>query len=401
MIEPLRVRPLRWIDGLAAPGPDGPILVTGRDGRDRERSAVAAVDLSGRVRWRRELPGGPRPPRVDREGTVWVHRRGRRGPELRGLDPAGGAAARVRPEHETGERLAAFVVMPDGFCAIWLPRGPAARAARVARHGADGAARWSAPLVPGPLSYPGVGETSRESGWRRRPAPPWEAAAVEVGLAAPLLVSGDRVAAALWDAGSGIGVTFFLDAATGRPTGATEPAPAGLNAVAGPGRFLVGSQGYGAFSTALHDGSGVPVRAWPSHVMPLVGRDGGIRGPESEDGQGARFAVLEPGGAVRRGPALAGHGTADPALDRDGTAVLWRAGRLLAVSAELEARELHAGAGEEEAVARRILLLAEGRVALALGGELLIFPGTGLGPLDTGPWPCADGGLRGNPVACL
>lgn len=34
----------------------------------------------------------------------------------------------------------------------------------------------------------------------------------------------------------------------------------------------------------------------------------------------------------------------------------------------------------------------------ALRNELLIFTGTGLGALDTGPWPCADGNLRGNPV---
>jgi hypothetical protein len=50
---------------------------------------------------------------------------------------------------------------------------------------------------------------------------------------------------------------------------------------------------------------------------------------------------------------------------------------------------------------RRVLLLEDGHVVFALDDELMIFRETGLGPLNEGIWPCADGGLRGNPVAFL
>jgi hypothetical protein len=47
----------------------------------------------------------------------------------------------------------------------------------------------------------------------------------------------------------------------------------------------------------------------------------------------------------------------------------------------------------------RMLLLDRGRVMFALDDEVLTVGGTGLADLDTGPWPCGDGNLRGNPVS--
>ena len=46
----------------------------------------------------------------------------------------------------------------------------------------------------------------------------------------------------------------------------------------------------------------------------------------------------------------------------------------------------------------RTLLLEDGQVVFALDDELLLLSGTSLRPMDDGPWPCADGGLHGNPV---
>jgi hypothetical protein len=54
---------------------------------------------------------------------------------------------------------------------------------------------------------------------------------------------------------------------------------------------------------------------------------------------------------------------------------------------------------DERAVMSRIMLLTDGQIAFALHSELLIFRDTGLGPLDTGAWPCSEGNLNGNPVA--
>ena len=51
------------------------------------------------------------------------------------------------------------------------------------------------------------------------------------------------------------------------------------------------------------------------------------------------------------------------------------------------------------ALAGRTLLLDRGHVVLALDDRVHVVGDTGLGPLDTRVWPCADGNLRGNPVA--
>jgi hypothetical protein len=45
--------------------------------------------------------------------------------------------------------------------------------------------------------------------------------------------------------------------------------------------------------------------------------------------------------------------------------------------------------------------LDQGQVVFALGDELLLFRDTGLGPLDTGTWPCGDSNLHGNPATHL
>jgi hypothetical protein len=49
----------------------------------------------------------------------------------------------------------------------------------------------------------------------------------------------------------------------------------------------------------------------------------------------------------------------------------------------------------------RVLLLDAGQVVFSRNEQLVSVRGTGLGPLDTGAWPCGDGNLRGNPVAFL
>ncbi len=216
----------------------------------------------------------------------------------------------------------------------------------------------------------------------------------------PLLVAGHRVAATFADKHSGIAVTFFLDTDTGQLIAASRPGPGHHKAISGPGEFLIGFQGYGAFSTGRYDDAGIVMQEWPTHAMILIDRHGGISGPESENVLPSRshYVRLEPDGTVRRGPALPGYYTSYPALDSKGTAVFWRDGRLRAVDRNLQMRDLLALDEEKRAVISRIMLLRDGRVAFALRDQLIILPRTGLGPLDSGIWPCADGGLPGNPV---
>ncbi|OSC74970.1 hypothetical protein B5180_10010 [Streptomyces sp. BF-3] len=391
--------------GLAAPDSGGPIFATSYDGKNLSITVLTAVDVAGEVLWRRKFDGHPGRPRVSTSGSVWVAHRGPTGAVLTELDAAGSTVRSITPEHEPSERLGSFVVLPDGICASWLPAErnrpiPAGRHARVARHGEDGSVRWSTPAVLNQLSFPGCIEISTETSWEARPSKPWAPETIEAHHWEPLLIAGHRIAATFADGRSGIAVTFFLDTTTGQLIAASPPGPSHHKAIVGPGEFLIGSQGYGAFSTAQYDSSGTVVQEWPTHAMLLIDRHGAISGSESENTTPSlsRFVGLEPDGTVRRGPALSGYYTTYPALDDHGTAVFWRDGRLLAVDADFQMRELFALEDEKRAVMSKIMLLDRERVAFALHDELFILQSTGLGTLDNSVWPCADGGLHGNPV---
>jgi hypothetical protein len=81
---------------------------------------------------------------------------------------------------------------------------------------------------------------------------------------------------------------------------------------------------------------------------------------------------MERDGSVSDGPALAGHNTAHPALDRDGTAVFWRNGALAAIDAGLALHELFGGEDDSSPYVSRTLLLENGIVTFSLSGDLLL-----------------------------
>jgi opacity protein-like surface antigen len=280
--------------------------------------------------------------------------------------------------------------LPAEFAHIVAP----GRIPRVARYGSDGRVVWSTDVDLGEIAQHMVVTDGQIHRKRRRPR------TIVMTQWQPLMVSADRVAVTYEDYSSGVCVTFFLDTASGALVSRTRPAPQGLKAIVAPGEFLIGTHGYSASSTTRYDRSGQALRQWASHGMMLVDRHGGIRGPEYENSRRSqsRFRELIGDGTLVDGPVLSGFYTTYPALDSVGTAVFWRDGRLITVDAKFEERELFAG-GDDRQVMDRVLLLAEGRVVFTLGGELLIFGGTGLGALDSGVWACGDGGLCGNPVA--
>ncbi|MEV6165054.1 hypothetical protein AB0L71_24655 [Streptomyces sp. NPDC052052] len=130
----------------------------------------------------------------------------------------------------------------------------------------------------------------------------------------------------------------------------------------------------------------------------LVDSRGTVCGPELENclPSKSRFRRLAPDNTLVDGPPLTGYYTSYPAMDREGTAVFWRDGKLLAVDADLDAHELFA-MDDSRNVMNRTLLLGDGRVVVSLDSEVLTFHSP-LGPLAEGPWPCGDANLRGNPV---
>lgn len=361
--------------GLATAHPDGPVFVTSYPGRDFTATIVTAVDRDGTVRWQRDLDGRPRRPRVSPEGTLW-HAGAR---SLTELSATGEVLRTVGLGCDDDEYIGAFVLLADGFCVAWLP-GPPNRIVsrgllpRVARYDWTGRSRWTTSVDVPVLKHPRTVRVFRS----------------------PLLVSGDRVAATFEDGSSGIGTTHLLDTGTGALVASTPEGPSAEKAICGPGEFLLGSQGYGRFRTERRDASGAVTGEWPTHVLPLVDRNGGIRGPEFENvlPSRSRFRIL---GDDREGPHLPAYYTSYPALDRDFTAIFWRGGRLVTVDTDLHLREVFALPGDERNVMSRILLLDRGRVLFALDSDLFVVD-TGLAELDTGPWPCGDGNLRGNPA---
>ncbi|MFE7265561.1 hypothetical protein ACFU9B_26325 [Streptomyces sp. NPDC057592] len=395
---------------VAAQDASGPLYVTSYGASPLE-TIVTMVDSAGSAAWQRTYAGTGRPrTRLSADGTLWVAYPNRAGRALEGVLPDGSTDRTVVPECEAGEEIGAFVLLDDGFCiawagasrVLWMPQEgqpalPRPRP-RVARYTWEGDCVWSTPIVLGAVSHPGVVGMSVETGWEVRPLRPWVPEEVDVDYWEPLLVSGDRVAASFIDARGGLGRTFFLDLAGGAIVSATSPTPSGRKAIAGPGEFLIGSQGYGEFTTGRYGRDGSTTARWASHGAMLVDGRGTICGPELENRlpSRSRFRQLAPDNTLVDGPALTGYYTSCPAMDREGTVVFWRDGKLLAVDADLVSHELFA-MDDSRNVMGRTLLLGEGRVVVSLDSEVLAFHSP-LGPLAEGPWPCGNANLLGNPV---
>jgi hypothetical protein len=401
MDEPQRiVMPGALVAGIAAESPAGPIYMTStarNPGSHLVQTTLSAVDLLGKVLWRRIFDGHTGVPRAVAGGGVWLAYHGPHGASLEQTGPDGSAVRTIPVAHRPDEKLGEVVILPGGFCTAWTS-GPPYRGARVDRRDAEGNCVWSAAIAPQQVAHDCVMEASAETGWRSQPKSPWIPRTFRLHHWQPILVSGDRIMASYREGKSGLGISYFLDAACGEIISSTKPAPIGYKAIAGGGEFLIGVQGYGEFATVRHTRLGAGAMRWETHGAMLIDRAGKLLAVECDNRVAARprIHVMGGDGSLSGGPEMAGYGMAHPALDCRGNAVLWRDGRLLAVDAELAVRELHS-AKDEAAVASRVLLLEGGIVALALDGALVIFR-TGLAELENSIWPCADGNLNGNPV---
>lgn len=401
MDEPKRiVLPDALVSGLAAASPAGPIYMTStarNPGSGLVQTTLSAVDLLGKVLWQRIFDGKTGVPRAADGQGVWLAYHGPDGAALEQTGPDGSAVHTIAITHRPDENLGEVVILPDGFCTAWTS-GPPYRGARVDRRDADGSCVWSAAIAPDRIAHDCVLEASAETGWRSRPKSPWVPGTFRLHHWEPVLVSGDRIMASYREGKSGLGISYFLDAATGEIISATKPAPIGHKAIAGRGEFLIGVQGYDEFATVRYNRLGAGATRWATHSAMLIDRAGKLLGVEYDNRVAARprLRVMGWDGSLSDGPAVAGYNTTHPALDRNGNAVFWRDGRLLAIDAELAAHELYRTT-DEPSVPSRILLLESGIVAFALDGDLIICR-TELGELEDSVWPCADCNLNGNPV---
>jgi hypothetical protein len=403
MDEPHRIlQPDSMVTGFVAGSAAGPIYVTSvaRDpGSGLTQTTLSAVDLSGKVLWRRFFDGMTPMPRATNGGSVWLGHHGPNGAALEEIGRDGSAIRTIAIAHDPDEQLGAVVILPDGFCTAWTS-GPPYRGARVDRRDADGDCIWSTAIQPDQIAHHCIMEASAETGWVSRPKKPWIPGTFQFPLWEPLLVSGDRIMASCQDVKSGLGVSYFLDTGKGRVINSTKPAHVGRKAILDRGEFLVGIQGYDEFATVQYNREGGETTRWPTHGAMLTDRTGKLLGIELDNRTAAqpRLRILERDGTLTDGPALTGYHTTHPALDRNGTAVFWRSGRLLTVDAELALHELFMAKDDRSLASSRLLLLEDGIVAFILGEELFIYHTT-LGPLDDSVWPCGDCNLNGNPVA--
>lgn len=401
MDEPHRiVLPDSIVTGLAAGSPSGPIYMTSiakGTGPGVTQTTLSSVDLSGRILWQRIFDGSAGIPRAI-GGSVWLAQHGPDGATLEETDRDGAATRSFALEQCPDETLGAVLILSDGFCTAWTS-GPPYRGARIDRRDADGACIWSAAIAPDQIAHNCILETSAETGWVSHPKRPWTPGTFQLHPWEPLLISGDRILATYQELRSGLGISYFLDIATGRIVNTTKPAPIGRKAITGKGEFLIGMQGYDEFVTVLYNRAGGQTARWPTHAAVLTDRTGRLLGAELDNRAAAkpRLRIMERDGTLSDGPQLAGYHTALPALDSDGTAVFWRSGRLLTADADLTLHEIFTAEENRNFTMGRVLLLEDGIVAFNLSQELFILRTT-LGPLENSAWPCGEGNINGNPV---
>jgi outer membrane protein assembly factor BamB len=385
---------------LAAAGPTGPVYVlTG----SADGIRLCAVDLDGRLLWVRPIDAR-HGPRVADDGGIWVAG----ATVLEEIRPSGEPGRRFTPDSGHPERaIGAFVLLPDGPLVAWGSLAPDAAPARLERLDPEGRRRWATDLPAPDMAYAGITEIGVESGWRPRPIRAYRAATFQATRWEPLLVSGDRVLATFFEISGGLGVSYCVDLASGRPLWNTEPAPDGDRAIAGGGRFLVGEQGYGAFAMRLLDRDGTVVAEWPSHGRALVGADGVIRVVELENRtpSRSRIRLLHRDGTMTDGAVLPGYYTVGPVLAEDGRVAFLRDGRLQVAAPDLTVTTRCVMPGREGVGG--MLLLDGGLLAFttheahpaATGSGALSFARTDLPGRAGGPWTGAEGNLRANPVA--
>jgi hypothetical protein len=396
VLAPERIQLPGRVVGLAM-SDSGTIWAMSR--RDDELS-VMRIDFDGEPSWEERI----RPPaawtlRISETGAPWIGC-------ATTLREVGGARSRwisIGEQLYQHERLASFVLLPDGFLvSTYRTEGPLHP--RLIRFDEVGNARWSTAVPVGAVEVTGMpsasaepeGSTSLVTTTRRWQPETWDTRLVHD----PLVVAGELVIAGYCEHSSGIGRRYCADLASGHMLWWTPARRDSRVAVVGNERFLLGVQGYGAFDTYLYDRGGEPLQHWPSAGYAVVDGANRIRVIEMEDVMPSRMhaSVFDQDGTVRAGPHLDGYHTTYPLLTSEGALLFFRDGRLTTIDVDGELRVLYADPKTSDAsVMSRMLLHTDGTLVFAVDDELWLLA-TELAPLTSSPWPCGDGNMRGNPV---
>lgn len=392
-----------WIAAL----PSGELVVL-HYAKDASERRLVCLSPDGQPLWTKNLALGPNPlrwpyyrwpVRVAGNGTIWVGYP----EELRGFDARGEQVAAIPLKLHEAEQLGTFVVADDAVVvalgAQFMGKGKQdPRIGRLVCLSLEGKLLSSTELNPKALEFKGVHVMSAETVWQSRPHPPWQPEGWEPDGFDPLLVAGDYVLATYSESGSGIARSYCVR--DGQVLWTTEPRPNGNSAIDGNGNFVIGTQGYGAFECEVRrPTTGEVLGSWRTHGPVVVDAAGRTCIMEMDNGaRGGHFVRLGVGGAVERGPKLAGYYTAYPAMSAHGVTYLCRAGELVAIDADLRKTVLYTGVipnRSNSLMLTRVLITGD---TLLFGADrsLLIFDGQ-FGELARSNWPCEGANLGGNP----
>ncbi len=365
---------------------------------------LIAMDPMGRCAWERRWETSRSQPltlRVSDEGHPWVGVGG----VLGEIDRDGRDLRTLAVARDDRERIGSFLLAPDGFHVLLFRPGTSDDLGpRATKLDPTGTPLWSTTLPVGTIGHRGAVEAGVRTDWEVRTKPAWRPQTWEpicYSGSEPLLRSGDRLLASFYEfPRSGIGCSYGLDAVGGDLLWATDPAPIHTLAIAGPGRFYQGHQGYGAFETRLLGPDGAVLRRWESHGHVVIGEDGRVRCVEMENvlPSRMRFVTLRDDGEVGDGPLLDGYYTTYPSISRGGIVAFWRKGELLLIGDRMAKHVIESDPrAAEEGVMSRMLLSLGGRLVFAVGTEVWIVD-AGLGPPAESPWACGGGNARNNPA---
>jgi len=381
-------------------------------------SLLQCRDTNGALLWQKPLPAARQHVTLrvaPTTGVVWIGLPGGLCVYTREGEPFPAPCL----SHRDGERLGSFVLCSEGFlAAFFVPRTAAQPPdhARVAYFpfSAEGTA-WSTRIAVTPIGHPGIVQRTRENQWAEEQKPSWHPRTWEPDRTDPLLVSSDHVLASFYD-DSGLGISYCLDLTSGALLWQTLPAPTGSKAIAGPGEFLIGTQGYGVFSTDRYSGAGARLQHWNTHGHYAVPVEGPVRLVEMENCLPSRthIATLEPDGSVQRGAHLPGYRTSEPCLTQTGDMIFVReqTDALLRADASGTLHSLTPLFLPERPFFSRTLLTRDGQVLVVANawertkpgegtligrGDLWIIPTT-LQPASEGIWPYHNANLSNNPV---
>lgn len=213
-------------------------------------------------------------------------------------------------------------------------RGDTILCPRVLRLPPSGEEIWSAELPIGPISYSGIQCMSVENDWKLMEKPPWNPENFSTNLTDPVLFSDPYTLITYQDQRSGIGIRYVLDFDTGDLIWVSYPGPQGHACALPEGRFIMGSQGYGAYHSQLFDNGSLKTK-WDSHGITFLSDSGRLISIQLTNDMSIPQQLVElekDGSVIQISEKLPGYHTTDVIQLSDELSdqffYFWRGGRL-------------------------------------------------------------------------